>query len=243
MTTQEFSAAFDTLLNSYNSKASFGETSSKTEIVLDEYEKSVFLTQAQDIIIKSYFNKNTNPQGEGIDDSTRRQVDFSSLITVKSCAVDSSSSIVKFDTRGTIFKAPDDLLVILNEKCTIGSKNYVVVPINYGEYDRLMTKAYSQPLKKQCWRLFHTSGTTLYSEVIPNEKDSNITEYKVRYVKRPAPIILVDLNFTNQESLEVGGKKSISECTLNPIVHADILNKAFELAIISKTGNLPKIEQ
>lgn len=243
MTTQEFSAAFDTLLNSYNSKANFGETSSKTDIVLDEYEKSVFLTQAQDIIIKSYFNKNTNPQGEGIDDSTRRQVDFSSLITVKSCDKETGSTVVKFDTRGSLFKAPDDLLVILNEQCTINSKSYVVVPINYGEYDRLMSKAYNQPLKKQCWRLFHTSGTTLYSELIPNEKTTSITAYKVRYVKKPSPIILIDLDFTNQEALEIGNIKKKTECALNPIVHADILNKAFELAIISKTGNLPKLEQ
>ena len=84
MTTSEFSNAFDTLLSSYNTRADFGEGASKREIVLDEYEKSVFLTQAQDIVIKSYFDSSTNSQGQGIDDSTRRQVDFSSLITVAS---------------------------------------------------------------------------------------------------------------------------------------------------------------
>ena len=46
MTTQEFSNTFDTLLNSYASKAEFGEGDSKREIVLDEYEKSVLFTQA-----------------------------------------------------------------------------------------------------------------------------------------------------------------------------------------------------
>lgn len=46
MTTEEFSNTFDTLLNSYNSNAVFGEAASKQEIVLDEYEKSVLLTQA-----------------------------------------------------------------------------------------------------------------------------------------------------------------------------------------------------
>ena len=81
MTTQEFSNTFDTLLNSYNSQAQFGEQTSKTDLVLDEYEKSVILTQAQDIIVKQYFDKNNN-LGQGIDDSNRRQMDFSSLITV-----------------------------------------------------------------------------------------------------------------------------------------------------------------
>ena len=46
MNTQEFSTEFDTLLNSYNTIAPFGEQSSKAEIVLDEYEKSVFMTKA-----------------------------------------------------------------------------------------------------------------------------------------------------------------------------------------------------
>ena len=43
MTTQEFSSTFDTLLNSYDSKAMFGEAASKEDIVLDEYEKSVLI--------------------------------------------------------------------------------------------------------------------------------------------------------------------------------------------------------
>ena len=83
MTNEEFSNSLDTLLNSYNIQAGFGEGSNKQGgIALDEYEKSVLLTQAQDIIVKSYFYKTLNQQGQGFDDSTRRQVDFSSLIKV-----------------------------------------------------------------------------------------------------------------------------------------------------------------
>ena len=83
MTNTEFSDSFDVLLNSYNTKAEFGDQASKREIVLDEYEKSVLLTQAQDIIVKSYFDRNLNSEGQGFDDGTKRQVDFSSLIKVE----------------------------------------------------------------------------------------------------------------------------------------------------------------
>lgn len=258
MTTQEFSAAFDTLLNSYNSKANFGETTSKTDIVLDEYEKSVFLTQAQDIVVKSYFNSTTNPQGEGIDDSTRRQVDFSGLITVDKETLSKSSHDNNkcFDPRGLLCSLPEDVLIILNERLEViktttpesgtpktTKKSYVVVPINYTEYDRLMSRAYAQPLKKQCWRLFQgNDGTahTIQSEIIPIEGIvSDSATYYVRYIKRPAPIILTNLSFENQETLAIGGKSNISECELNPIIHMDILNKAFELAIVAKTRALP----
>lgn len=253
MTTQEFSAAFDTLLNSYNAKANFGETASKTDIVLDEYEKSVFLTQAQDIVVKSYFSSATNPQGEGIDDSARRQVDFSGLITVDNETLTKSSHDATkcFDPRGLLCSLPEDVLIILNERLevstTVGNKttkkSYVVVPINYTEYDRLMSRAYAQPLKKQCWRLFQGGDSTTHaiqSEIIPTEGIvSNSATYYVRYIKRPAPIILTKLSLDNQEPLVIGGKSNISECELNPIIHMDILNKAFELAIIAKTRSLP----
>ena len=108
MTNPEFSNTFDTLLNSYNTQANFGEQASKREIVLDEYEKSVLLTQAQDIIVKSYFDKTLNQQGQGFDDSSRRQVDFSSLIktaTLKAIDFEEGASPA-FDDRGVIYKMP-----------------------------------------------------------------------------------------------------------------------------------------
>lgn len=84
--------------------------------MLDEYEKSVFLTQAQDIIVKQYFDSKTNPQGEGFDDSTRRQMDFSSLITVKSVEPYEGEDIQAYDSRGRLYKLPSNILVVLNEK-------------------------------------------------------------------------------------------------------------------------------
>lgn len=228
MTTQEFSNMFDTLLNSYNSQGMFGEEASKGEIVLDEYEKSVLLTQAQDLIVKSYFDRTLNMQAQGFDDSSRRQVDFSSLIRV---AEASSTSGTAFDKRGKIFKMPSKILVVLNEKATINGKDFIVIPINYREYDRQMSKPYSQPLKKQCWRLFQQdSNSDIKAELIPINGEE-ITTYKVRYVERPTPIILTDLSGDN---LQIDGVSSKSECSLNPILHMDILNKAVDLAMSSR---------
>ena len=236
MTTQEFSSTFDTLLNSYDSKAMFGEAASKEDIVLDEYEKSVLLTQAQDIIVKSYFDRALNQQGQGFDDSQRRQVDFSNLITV---GTGTATDGTTYDERGKLFKMPSKILFPLNEKLkvTTGSAAslYVVVPMNYKEYDRMMSKAYSQPLKKQCWRLFqNVSGVDIISEIIPIEgslSETSILEYKIRYVRRPNPIILTNLAFTqSQSNLNIDGVTEVTECELNPIIHMDILNKAVEIA-------------
>ena len=129
MTNSEFSDSFTTLLNSYNTTANFGDQASKMEIVLDEYEKSVLLTQAQDIIVKSYFDNKFNSVGEGFDDSTRRQVDFSTLIKV--ALLSPTTGGVLYDERGRLFKLPrkivngvtqentTDVLFILNEKLLV----------------------------------------------------------------------------------------------------------------------------
>ena len=370
MTNNEFSDSFDTLLNSYNTQAQFGEGASKQEITLDEYEKSVLLTQAQDIIIKSYFNARLNAAGEGMDDSERRQVDFSSLITkrtfkgatsivefthitdrdensfirviadalddtthlrlylgkdlpndrdfteaeiaawnsthtnmqyiirlpesgvsnsieiylrIYSVALnlsdwwlnaaeirkaistygfdiemgsivplavfyednfvfDNSFSITScYDLRGIKFELPSDILFILNENMVIIDEDnrrstFVVKPINYREYDREMSKAYAQPLKKQMWRIFNNTvtGYDIQSEVIPREDISEKIRgsvwdyfYKVRYIRRPSPIVLTDL----PNGLTIDGVSDATECTLNPILHVDILTKAVELAL------------
>lgn len=263
MTNSEFSDTFTTLLNSYNTQAQFGKQASEREIVLDEYEKSVLLTQAQDIIVKSYFDGTLNSQRQGFDDSSRRQVDFSSLIKVATLDTNGTADdrTNSFDERGIIYNLPQkkgktgtasaEVLFILNEKLvfipTDGSlkQEFVVVPINYKEYDREMSKPYAQPLKKQAWRLFQniSTGFDLQTELIPRW---NITSdergdfrYRIRYIKRPQPIILEDL----PNGLEIDGESHASTCELNPILHMDILNKAVELAVNTRGGSVPQIRQ
>ena len=263
MTTQEFSNTFDTLLNSYNTASTFGEQASRGEIVLDEYEKSVLLTQAQDIILKQYFEG--GGVNGGFDDSARRQVDFSNLITVEELTKEISPTITTYDERSIVYKTPattpgkSKILYILNEKIVVSTtsgspavttkRQYVVVPINYKEYDRQMSKAYAQPLKKQAWRLFQDNGPSgvstvdLYSEIIPVEGSIVTPEdpkYKIRYIRRPQPIVLTNLDFTTQADLEIDGVKTISECELNPILHMEILNKAVELAYSTRGGGSTK---
>ena len=247
MTCEEFSNAFDTLLNSYASKANFGDAASASSIQLDEYEKSVLLTQAQDEIVKSYFDARLNAQGQGFDNSERRQVDFSNLICEDELDPGNAGT-GSFDHRGMVVDMSDldpEPLFILNEALTvttgtgnnISTKRYVIVPIHYREYDRVMSKAYAQPLKKQAWRLFNNSSNDfdLKSEIIPIDgsiPETSTVKYKIRYVGRPTPIVLVDL----PDGLEIDEVDQQSECVLNPILHRDILNRAVEIAMTTRGG-------
>lgn len=138
------------------------------------------------------------------------------------------------------------MLVVLNEKLEVTNNGKikaisVVVPINYREYDRQMSKAYTQPLKKQSWRLFQTesSGVDVVSEIIPIEgtiSPSDEVKYKIRYIRRPRPIVLQDFSQDTTDDVDIDGVSTRSECELNPIIHMDILNKAVELAILYRRG-------
>lgn len=247
MTNQEFSDQFSTLLNSYGSIGQFGEQASRQEIVLDEFEKSGFLTQAQDIIVKSYIDKTLNQEGQGLDDTARRQTDFSSLFRVAELAQVSSPTVGVFDSRGIVYQLPKrtdgsaEVLVITNEKLLMKRnsggdviKEYVIKPISAQEYDRQMSKAFGKPLKRQAWRLFQNKATgfDVMSELIPRDtlQSGCSWVYRIRYVRRPRPIVLENL----PDGLQIDGVSTETECELNAILHRDILYKAVELAAASR---------
>ena len=257
MTCEEFSNAFDILLNSYKHKSEFGEGSSLYDITLDEYEKSIFLTQAQDIVVKRYFNRALNAEGEGFDDSSKRQLDFSNLISVatidgeaKSVNTPNSSGVTNengYALNSLIFNLESlKILFIINERVVATSGtgtstkyiNRTIVPISYKEYDRQMSKAYSEPLKRQAWRLFNSNAedTALNAEVVMRSDDfktyKNSFKYVVRYIRRPKPIVLVDLSATSND-LMIDGEKEKSECELNPVIHQEILQEAVNLVLMS----------
>ena len=233
MTTQEFSNEFDVLYNNIMSNQAPG---------LDEYEKSVFLTKAQSEILKNYFNPKGNKYGQGFDENAKRQIDFSTLITVaKPSQYTPTGDYVMFDDRSQLYKMPQNILLMLNEtgiNTVDGVKRLIsIIPMNYEEYARLMSKPWKQPLKNQGWRLFQsTSGVDFISEIVI-KYNSSLADYKIRYVKRPKPIILANLA-DEYSNVSIEGINTITECELDPIIHPEILQRAVELAKSAYTGDL-----
>lgn len=244
MTLPEISREFDILYNNIMSNQAPG---------LDEYEKSVLLTKSQDEILKNYFNPNSNTLKEGFDDSAKRQIDFSKLIKtyVSGILVNNpfKPKYTKFDDRSILCSFPPDVLFIINESAKIIEKNTIyenkeekydtrkinIVPISYDLYSKLISKPYKYPNKSQGWRLLF-SNNNIYTELIlsPN---SLLEDYRIRYVRRPKPIILVNLNEENGfDGLSIDGESSASECELDPIIHKEIIQRAVEIAKITYVG-------
>lgn len=164
MTTQEFSNEFDVLYNNIMSNQAPG---------LDEYEKSIFLTKAQEELVRDYFNSRNVKNAQGFDDNQKRQYDFSTLLssitlpdfidTYRALSVlNSVTCNTIFDSRAKIYIAPSDLFLVINESIEDSAKRrYSVLPISYDEYNRLMLKPYGFPLKRQAWRIISDRTSSL----------------------------------------------------------------------------------
>lgn len=146
MTASEFSNQFDLLWNNIASNQSAG---------LNEYEKSVFLTKAQNEIVKNYFNPKSNAKQEGFDSTAKRQADFSMLLKTYSQRIGAYTADSPFDPRAFVVTFPKDLFIVINEQVRdeTATKLRQVIALQYPEYTKLMSKPYKEPLKFQAWRL------------------------------------------------------------------------------------------
>lgn len=234
MTTEEFSNEFDTLLNSYSTTQAFGNTPSTVE--LDEYEKSVFLTKAQEeIVIGTYNGK--NQFGDSFESTEEIRRYLSSLIKTYT-TTDKKSGYTGLSKSSVFFELPNDLWFITYEAVNlkddglgcINGENISVIPITQDEYHRIKKNPFRGTNERRALRL------DLNNKVVEIVSKYNIEKYLVRYLSRPTPIILTALT----DNLSINGISVKTECKLNPVVHRAILERAVKLAIISRVPNAGK---
>lgn len=230
---KEFSDRFDILYNNITSNQAPG---------LTEHEKSVFLTKAQDEVLKNYFNPKGNKYQEGFDGNQKRQIDFSAIMKTDTQTAPTNGSFPAslFDGRNNSVSIAiqNDVWMIVNERIEVSrdgeTERLTVVPISFDEYDRLMSKPYKRPLKYQAWRLLNNDGGNK-SDLIAGPSD-NIRKYVMRYIRRPKPIIVGNLDGLSINGYEFGtGTNKTQGCELDPILHEEILQRAVELAKVAWT--------
>lgn len=229
MTTFEFEQEFNIQYNNIMSNIAPG---------LDSYEISVFLTRAQSEILKNYFNPKGNKYVEGFDDSRKRQIDFSSITTVMSPAPYDGFGYIPFDDRSSMYLIPNTVLFVLNETANKFSNGISllinIVPISYEEYSRNISKPYKLPFRNQGWRLSQVAEDNQKVFEIITGESGQLSNYKIRYVRKPNPIIIRDL----YDGLTIDGVSVRTECELDSILHQEIIQRAVELAKASFTGDL-----
>lgn len=207
MTNEEFSNEFDVLYNNITSNQAPG---------LDEYEKSVLLTRAQEELVKAFFDARTNKIQEGFDSSQKRQYDFSSLIKTSKMSylgledIEDGEFYNRIDSRSVLFTPPGDLFLTINEILEdLDGKQYTIIPISYTEYARNMVKPYAYPPKRQIWRL-----------ISDNSLNTNIGVYMHQTTTTPNVFIFKNIN-TKPLDITV---EFIEDGSYNPTSYPPIIN-------------------
>ena len=237
MNIQEFSNTFDTLLNSFNTQALFGEGSSRADIVLDEYEKSVYLTKAQEAIVQEVYSGKYTADSFERTEEVRRQLD--SLVQQVSFSKDTKSNHLSDKFKHTTYSLPNDCWYIIYEQAKWGLDAgecitdgvAEVVPVTHDEYQRTINNPFRGPNKRRVLRL---DIGKLEVELVSSY---NVDTYTIRYIKRPEPIVLCDLE---ADGLDINGIVSPQTCQLSDLIHQDILNRAVQMALSNRINNTNK---
>lgn len=228
MTTQEFSDKFDTLLDAYGkSYASLrgiqGNTWSPED--LDEYEKSVYLTEAQNFLVMALYNGTYT--GESLEQTEELRRSLDSLICSANPETTTGTAIA-----GTLYKLPEDTWYIIYEAMTIGESDEAgcyggnaipVSPVRHDEYLSYMANPFRKPNEHRAFRLDVGDKTV---EIISAYSGS----YFIRYLRKPKPIILLNL----EGNLSIEGETTEQTCELTDRLHLPILENAVKLALAKR---------
>lgn len=218
MTTTEFSIEFDILYNNIMSNAAPG---------LNEYEKSVLLTQAQETIVLKLYNGTLNADSFEATEEVKSYLE--SLVQQVTATQKTGEEIqVISKEKSKIYSKPEGLWFIVYEAVEIedeslGCKNKNIVevqPITHDSYHQVSSNPFKRDNDRRVLRLMYSDSLELIS-------DYDISSYYVRYIRKPDPIILTDLK---GYGVTIDGKDTTASCKLHPALHRLILTTAVQMA-------------
>lgn len=235
MTCEEFSNQFDVEINAYYTQLPFGL--SQDALTFNEYEKSVFLTEAQNDLVINLYNGNNTIFKESYEETEQLRKYLNALVkthTVSSLTETTTNNIK--NTGGNYggsshtynISFPQNSLYIVWEEASasIGSKtkHIDVIPVEHDEFHRINRNPFRQANKWRALRLDNGANQIeLSSKYVLNS-------YSARYLEKPTPIILVDLG-----DLTIEGLHTKTECSLNSVLHPYILSLAIQRALASRS--------
>lgn len=217
MTTEEFSNEFDVLVSEVST------------FNFNEYEKSVFLTEAQENIVKGLYTGKLT--GESLERTEELRRYLSNLIKDNSPKKASGTILTR---NSQLFTIPTDVWFITYEfitsqderlGCAKGS-TLQVIPTTQDELYKVLNNPFRRPNRRKVLRL------DVGENIVELISDFTISGYHIRYLSQPDPIILVDL----PKGLYINKENKRTDCKLNPAIHRVILEMAVSLALKSRTS-------
>jgi hypothetical protein len=201
MTVTEFSQELDVIYENINKNGAPG---------LDAYEKSVILTHAQEALVRGILSQD---------------VSASTLPQLIKVYTDTTGTPTGFSW-GTVFSIPSDgIFKVLNEKVVDDSnETYTVNQITNEEFDVKQSKPYKYPRRRTAYRLGLLDSTTPSIEIF-GRPGVTLNTYKLRYIRKPLPIIVDDITPDTIDGLDT---ERTSELDIS--LHREVLKIATTLA-------------
>lgn len=260
MTTDEMSNRFDQQVNAaYLAMQQGNPANGLAAFSFDEYEKSLFLTEAQNIYVLQCYNGGLTGNSFEKSEESRKAIDVllkSNRITERSNVDYHNIMLTSHEQGSKIYRLADDVWFVVYEavtlhkcscqgQCTCSKSmlaksktwNCEVVPVTYDQFARISRNPFRCANKRRCLRLDVRRTVDLtekvgrYVEIVSKYP---IREYYYKYLRKPKPIILVNLGGTG---LEIEGETSPMGCELQESVHQSIVDAAVQLALRTRLGN------
>lgn len=215
MNTEELSNEFDIAVNAY---LPGGE-------LFDEYEKSKFLTEAQEKLVLQLYNS-----------FEKREIAKEILAPLVRTAVINEEydgeidgiDLLPISDNSFFYKLPDDLWLITYEEAVVKStdrclnnKRLSVAPTTQDKLYKILRNPFKGTNENRALRL------NVENNVVEIISKYDLKRYYVRYIKKLKPIILTRLT----DSTSILGLTERTECELHESLHRDILDLAVQLAL------------
>lgn len=216
MTLDEFSVEFDIYFNNISSNKAPG---------LNELEKSILLTEAQEILVKELYNGTLD--GNSFE-NTEEVAEYLRTLVKQEILTAQVSGYRGICKSSVAYEAPDDLLFITYEGANVNTaceslQEVAVIPTTQDEFHKTYRNPFRGPRKNRILRLLIGDKIELITKV-------DIQSYVLRYLKRPEPIVLKGITgYEPFSKYYIAG----NECKMPEFVHRMILLKAVNLAKVT----------
>lgn len=229
MTASEFYNEFNVLYNNVMSNAA---------PPLNIYDISVFLTQAAEELVLTYYRGRPNELlSFDLNEESKQSLD--NLVKPYSQLNPATT-----ETYGNFsvyrFNKPTDLFFILQETVGFNSelscyknKRAIVKPVALDDLHMLLDNPFKQPNNKKVFRTTFGDG----EDGVYLLSSQPLKEYRAQYLQKPLPIIIGDLS---DYGVSIDGEflPRNPVCNLPELLHRTIIKRAVELAKVAYLGDL-----
>lgn len=221
MTPTEFRNEFDLLYNNVMSDMAPG---------LDDYEISLFLTQAQEELVQQLYSGSGNFTGFEANERVRRNL--ANLLHTTRIAPHNpehfgSYLVYPIAVENNILHIVAERAEITDTDCCDTKKWVNVAPVKYDEVNKVLENPFRRPNNRQVLRMdVNTTNVKVLSR-------TTVTNYEYDWLQKPAPILVADL----PTGFSINGMSVANTSALDESLHRPIIKYAVQLAAASWASN------